>query len=99
MSETRFVFYRDVRMAEHWPERIRQAQAETTYCIDGHQYPRIRFGRERPPMSDAATCHDCAVLVGEFHVPGCDVERCPLCHGQAISCGCADEEDEGEISE
>lgn len=33
-------------------------------------------------------CHDCNAAPGQFHHPGCDMERCPKCGGQAISCDC-----------
>ena len=39
-------------------------------------------------------CGDCNVAQGGFHHPGCDMERCPNCHGQLIGCGCMDEEDD-----
>lgn len=33
-------------------------------------------------------CGDCLVEEGELHKFGCDMERCPKCKGQLISCGC-----------
>lgn len=38
-------------------------------------------------------CH-CGIGRGKYHHPGCDMERCPECGGQLISCGCLDTEDE-----
>lgn len=34
------------------------------------------------------TCHDCGVEEGELHEMGCDMERCPFCGRQLISCDC-----------
>lgn len=40
-----------------------------------------------------ATCGDCGVSEGEIHECGCDMEVCPFCGGQLLSCSCIDELD------
>lgn len=33
-------------------------------------------------------CHDCNVEHGGYHHPGCDMERCPRCGRQIVTCDC-----------
>ena len=47
-------------------------------------------------VSDDHRCHDCNIGLGGYHHPGCDMEECPKCGGQLISCGCLDSEEEEE---
>lgn len=35
------------------------------------------------------TCHDCGVEEGQLHQHGCDMEICPFCGNQLISCHCS----------
>ena len=55
---------------------------------DGTELPSLpnHFGEQD------GRCHDCGIKHGGKHHPGCDVERCPRCKGQLISCGCFDED-------
>jgi len=50
---------------------------------------------EAVPNNSGYQCGDCGVRDGGKHHPGCDMERCPRCSGQLISCGCLSEEEEG----
>ena len=89
MSEERIV-YRGKRVLPDWPERIRQAQLETTCGPNGVTMQRLRYGNEQDDWgANEQPCHDCAAIKGEYHVQGCDVERCPSCGGQLwFGCEC-----------
>ncbi len=60
--------------------------------IRGKEYDPIEYDCDYQMSDDECDpivrCHDCKVLSGQFHHPGCDMERCPKCGGQIISCGC-----------
>ncbi len=51
-----------------------------------------RFERRRATRRDCGRdgrCGDCGTEPGGHHHLGCDLEPCPRCRGQLISCGCS----------
>jgi hypothetical protein len=67
---------------------------EIEVMVKGKAYKPIPYGQETRVDFKAERCHDFNVEMGGYHHPGCDVEECPVCHGQIISCGCLEGEEE-----
>lgn len=74
---------------------------EKTLVSRGKRYRRLKYGEDKwddigdgmngvdwDKFTSENPCHDCFVKKGHYHIPGCDVERCPKCKGQLISCDC-----------
>jgi hypothetical protein len=67
---------------------------------DGKEVERIKLGDESNRIREKCTdsrnlssytyeiCDDCLAKKGELHLEGCDMEICPVCLCQAISCDC-----------
>ena len=68
------------------------ANYKADYLIRGKLYRPIFYGEEEVAWGDyedeETTCGDCGCHLGEQHLPECDVQECPRCREQMLSCDC-----------
>lgn len=60
---------------------------------DGRRFALPPVGRHPRDVVVAGRCGDCGVERGGLHHLGCDLQACPRCRGQLLSCGCRFDED------
>jgi len=86
------VYFNDIFMTAELKEEILNEQSKKTIILDGQIYKRIPFGSPLEGLSIDSNlispCHDCSVITSQIHLLGCDMERCPRCGRQLISCSC-----------
>ncbi len=62
----------------------------------GRHIAMIPYGEEPDWPVHSERCGDCGTKRGGFHHPGCDIQACPVCFGQMLSCGCRFDEDDSD---
>jgi hypothetical protein len=91
-------------VCDYCNKEMRRAYGCTLSVFDdypgGKPITRIRYGDEREDWGakSGKRCGDCGCKPGYFHHPGCDIECCPVCSGQAFSCNCVEDETDEIVS-
>lgn len=89
-----FYVYRGIEFSKKELEKFKNEIKENSdydyyYDKEDNIYNRIKFGEEDGwNLEDHIYCPDCIAKRGEYHMELCDIEICPKCGGQLISCGC-----------
>jgi len=79
-------------------EIAKYSKVDSFVTSSGKLIKRIAFGEENHSfhqneneeymLYDFEFCDDCGAKQGEYHLPDCDLEVCPICYGQKLTCGC-----------
>jgi hypothetical protein len=80
----------------HGEMKLANSCTVNAFHKQGRRFHMVPFGDEPDGRTRGDQCGDCGVRRGGWHHPGCDLQQCPSCGGQLLSCGCRFDEDEPE---
>lgn len=77
-------------------EYCKQEMLEVDGCLEkklyvlknGKRRMALPYGIGEGGQDENGRCHDCGCLVGHSHHLKCDMEICPFCKLQLLSCAC-----------
>lgn len=75
-----------------WSGDQMPSKIPTQFVINGQAFDRVPYGSGADDLK-FPKCDDCGVPRGRLHLLGCDLEPCPRCGGQAITCECFYDDD------
>ncbi|MDD4856440.1 MAG: hypothetical protein PHU41_11435 [Sulfuricurvum sp.] len=84
-----WVEYRGQKLPNYLPLEIVLSQKYTALrqkTNSGYKYYSRQVYGINNEFPEHDTCDDCGVKKGEYHLDMCDIERCPICHGQLMMC-------------
>lgn len=65
------------------------------FIIRGERFARLR--QAGAAVGRAGRCGDCGIRRRGFHHYGCDLEPCPRCRRQLLSCGCGEDPEDDDV--
>lgn len=87
------VYFNEIFMPKGLQVEISGEQENSTIIINGEKFSRVHYGspEEHPEVNFEYAnkpCGDCLVIRGQIHLLDCDMEQCPNCSNQMITCAC-----------
>lgn len=85
------VVYNNMLVSKELKDETIREQSRRFILVNGKDLERLAYGDESGASASERInfpCHDCLVVKGQLHLFGCDMEECPHCATQLISCEC-----------
>lgn len=88
------IIYRGIKIYKQFPSELLGIQKFNAIMViideEEHFLERYKYGfAPNDKLTENYKCDDCNVFRGEYHLEHCDLEECPKCGGQFLTCNCS----------